>query len=153
MKKLGVIIAAVVLAAGMSYVAFAESASLNVSVTALPKLEISVSTPSIDFGSVEPEVPVVRSNAVTVTIKSNRAFSYSYTATDFTSGSESYTIGILEYRNAGSDNFTPFSNSGTFETWPNRGTKSYTYDYRLMVPYDMAPGAYAATITYTAVQL
>lgn len=152
MKKLGVVLAALILVAGMSYVAFAESAGVNVTVTALPKLEISVSTPNVSFGSLVPEVPTTISNAVAVTVKSNRPFTYSYTATDFTSGTDTYSISILEYANAGSGSFVPFSNSGVFETWPNRGTKTYVYDYRITLPYDMAPGDYAATITYTAVQ-
>ncbi|MCX7831809.1 MAG: hypothetical protein N2440_02785, partial [Actinobacteria bacterium] len=126
MKKLGVLLAALVLAAGMSYAAFAESANVNVTVNALPKLEITVSTPQVNFGSLEPETPKTISNAVSVTVKSNRPFTYSYTATDFVSGGDSYSIGILKWANAGSGNFTSFANSGTFETWPNRGTKTYT---------------------------
>lgn len=152
MKKLGVLLAALVLVAGMSYAAFAVDASLNVNVNALPKITITVSTPSVNFGDLEPETPVTISDAVAVTVKSNRPFTYSYTATDFTGASGSYSIGILKYANAGSGNFVPFANSGVFETWPNTGTKTYRYDYQIEVPYDMAAGNYSATITYTAVQ-
>lgn len=152
MKKFGVLLAALVLVAGMSYAAFGEDASLNVSVNAVPKLTITVDNPAVDFGSIEPETPTTIANAVTVTVKSNRPFDYSYTATDFSSGVESYTIGILEYAPAGSGSFTAFSNAGTLATDVGRGVKRYTYDYRINIPYDMAPGAYTATITYTAVQ-
>jgi|GEM_PF-5600838 len=152
MKKVGVLLAALVLMAGMSYTAFGEDASLNVNVNAVPKLTITVSTPVVDFGNVEPETPTTIAGAVTVTVKSNRPFDYSYTATDFSSGTDSFTIGILEYAPSDSGSFTAFSNSGTLATNVGRGAKTYTYDYRINVPYDMAAGAYTATITYTAVQ-
>jgi hypothetical protein len=152
MKKLGVLLAALVLVAGMSYAAFAENATLNVSVNAVPKLTITVSTPSVNFGNLEPETPTTIANAVTVTVKSNRPFDYSYTATDFSSGADTYTIGILEYAPAGSGSFTAFSNAGTLATNEGKGVKTYSYDYRINIPYDMAAGAYSATITYTAVQ-
>lgn len=151
MKKVGVVLAALVLLAGMTYAsAFAESASVNVSVTANPKLTIQTSTSAVNFGAIDPDTPTTVSNAVTVTVKSNKPFDYSYTATDFSSGTDSFAISNLEY-NDGSG-WVAFSNGGVLGTNIGRGVKQFSYDYRVTIPWDVPPGAYNATITYTAVQ-
>lgn len=150
MKKFGIFLSALVLIAGMSYAAFAESAAVNVQVTANPKLTIEVSTPAVNFGAVDPEVEHVISNAVKVTVKSNKPFNYSYSATDFIQGSDSYSIGILQYDDG--SGWKQFQSNETLGTNIGRGVKNWNYSYKITVPYDMADGTWNASITYTAVQ-
>ncbi len=153
MKKAGVILAALVLITGMIYSAYAVDANVSVQVNPNPKITIETDTGLVNFGNIDPGNPVEISPAVSVTVKSNKKFDLSYTATDFTSGSNSFGVNNMEYKKSGGT-YVAFSNGPVLlEDSMNPGIRNVTYDYRLTVPWDVAPETtYTAVITYTAVQ-
>lgn len=154
MKKLGVMLAALVLIAGMSVVAFAADATVQVKVKPNPKITIETDVSEVDFGSIDPDTPTTINNAVTVRVKTNKPYDLSYTATDFTDGTNTMPISNLEYADAGTGSWTAFANGPVYlVTDGPRGVDTHTYDFRITVPWDVAPDAvYTASITYTAVQ-
>lgn len=155
MKKAGVVLAALVLVTGMMYSAFARRASTDVSVQANPKPKITIETDTsnVNFDSIDPGTPTERAPAVTVRVKSNKSFDLSYAATDFTSGTNSFSVSNLEYKKTGGS-YASFSNGPVLlEDSMKPGIRTVTYDYRLTIPWDVPPEAtYTAVITYTAVQ-
>lgn len=154
MKKVGVVLAALVLIAGMSVAAFAADATLQVKVKPKPKITIETDVSEVNFGELDPDTPTTIANAVSVTVKSNKPYDLSYTATDFTDGTNTMPISNLEYADAGSDSWTAFANGPVYLVVDGqRGRHTYGYDFRITVPWDVAPDAtYTASITYTAVQ-
>lgn len=156
MKKLGVILAAFILVSGLSYAVFAQpenEKTVTVAVKPNPKITLTTDRTAVSFGQIDPDVPTIISPAVKVEVKSNRKFTLGYRATDFSNGSESFSVSNLEYNGNGTvGSYVPFSSNGTILT-DSRGVKRYTYDYRLTVPWEVSPDAtYTASITYTAVQ-
>lgn len=154
MKKLGVMLAALVLIAGMSLAAFAADATVQVKVKPKPKITIETDVSEVNFGELDPDTPTTINNAVTVRVKTNKPYDLSYTATDFTDGTNTMPISNLEYADAGSGSWTAFANGPVYlVTDGPRGVDTLTYDFRITVPWDVAPEAtYTASITYTAVQ-
>lgn len=153
MKKAGIILAALVLIAGMVYSAYAVDAFVSVQVRPKPKITIETDTGLVNFGDIDPGTPIETSSAVTVRVKSNKSFDLSYSATDFSSGSNSFAVSNMEYRKSGGS-YVAFGNGPVLlEDSMPRGVRTVTYDYRLTVPWDVPPEAtYTAVITYTAVQ-
>lgn len=155
MKKVGIILAVLILSFGVSYVAFAVDASpLAVKVTPKPMIKIETDTSEVDFGQIDPDTPTVVSNAVNVTVKSNKPYDLSYTATDFTDGTNSMDISNLEYADAGSGSYVQFANGPVnLAADQPRGRNDFIFDYQITVPWNIPPETtYVANITYTAVQ-
>lgn len=153
MKEAGVILAALVIITGMFYSAYAVDTNVSVQANPSPKITIQTDTGLVSFGNIDPGDPVEISPAVSVTVKSNKRFDLSYTATDFTSGSNSFGVNNMEYKKSG-DSYAQFANGPVLlEDSMNPGIRNVTYDYRLTIPWDVAPETtYTAVITYTAIQ-
>jgi hypothetical protein len=155
MKRVGILLAALILVGGSVFAAYAVDAPVVVTATANQKITIETNTATVNFGAIDPGTPTTKNNAVTVTVKSNKPYNVSYTATDFVAGTWSFPVSNMEFNGPGSGgSWAAFSNSGSLLVGEARGTKSYTYDYRLTIPWDVDPdNPYSATITYTAVQI
>lgn len=159
MKKLGVILSIAILLPAYSAYAFAEQDPTSVSVSLKPKITIAVDTPNVGFGDMEPatskELDAANgSYAVWVTVKSNEPWDYTYTATDFT-GSDTFGVNHLSYKDDSASAYTDFSNSATLATGVTRGAKQY--DYKLTfndtdADWRIPSGNYSSTVTYSAVQ-
>lgn len=155
MKRVGIILAALILVGGSVFAAYAVDAPVVVTAKANQKITIETNTATVNFGAIDPGTPTTLNGAVTVTVKSNKPYNVSYSATDFVAGTWSFPVSNLEFNGPGSGgSWAPFSNNGSLLAGEQRGTKSYTYDYRLTIPWDVDPdNPYQATITYTAVQI
>jgi hypothetical protein len=109
--------------------------TVNVSATVNARLLLTVDTPDVGqtvaFGNVTPGNTY---NApVTVNVKSNRLF-------DLTIG-KAGQVAQLGFTTTVADSLAHA-----------RGDHNFADDYQLQVPWDTAPGAYAASVTYTVVQ-
>jgi hypothetical protein len=111
--------------------------TVTVSATINSKLVMEVTTPgaaqSVDFGALDPGSTVA--TGVAVTVWSNKAFQFSSAA-----GGSASLMGLSTV--AFSPNWTKTNNAG----------RAFADTYTLNVPWDTDPGAYTATVTYTAVQ-
>jgi hypothetical protein len=109
--------------------------TVNVSATVNARLQLTVDTPdlgqTVAFGNVVPE-NLYNAN-VDVNVKSNRDYAL--------------TIG-----KTGDVAALGFTTSVLNDPTHPRGDHTFNDDYQLQVPWDTAPGNYAATVTYTVVQ-
>ena len=155
MKKAGIILAVFILVLSLSLVAMADTVNVQVKVRVKPKLIITLLTsPTVQFPDIAPEETTELASAIQIQVKSNKSYTYSYTATDFTNDanpSDTFAISYLEYD--GGSGYTAYANSGTLGTNEPSGVNNYTYDLRLDVPWTAtADATYTASITYSAVQ-
>lgn len=151
MKKVGIILAVFIFLASLSLMAMAD-VNVAVKVKPNPKLIMELqSDPTVSAGSLDPETTWTQANAIQIRVKSNKPYTYSYTATDFSDGINTFSISNLEYDDG--SGYTAYSNSGTLGNNEPRGVNNYSYDLRLVVPWDAVPDTtYTANITYSAVQ-
>lgn len=98
-------------------------------------------------------------NGVVVTVKSNKSWTGSVSASPNTGTSRSLTIesGALRYNTSSPRDYwdaalsPAFSTSGTdFEVTGTKGVHTYNYFYNLRVNWDDDPGTLSSTVTYSA---
>ena len=144
MKRTAVI-ALVVVCMMFGVVAYATAAaqpasgSVAVSASANPKIEISLSDPSINFGSVDPGVatPAIPIRE-TITVSSNKVWDLS--------------IGFGGNAAIGSNTMGLTTTLAAFTNGAKGFGNTYVDDYQVNVPYTTAAGALSGTVSYTATQ-
>ncbi|MDO8964971.1 MAG: hypothetical protein Q7W30_10850 [Coriobacteriia bacterium] len=108
-----------------------DSKTVTVNATVNPMLTLTVSTATVDFGVVDPEMTYTKN--VTVTVKSNKKYDISKTM-----GVNAASIGL--------------STSFADKIGEARGTTAYPDTYTLFVPFTAGDGALTTTVQYSAVQ-
>ncbi len=132
-----------------------EQPNINIIRPMASTIEVSISTSSINFGTVIPETQYTLNSAMVLTIQSSATYVLSYTASNFETADGFYTfpIGSLE------DTWVGSGNTGTQPWLPvvntnpgisiSKGRRTHTYSYRLTVPPTAEPGLYTSVITYS----
>ncbi|MDI7276381.1 MAG: hypothetical protein QME94_10405 [Anaerolineae bacterium] len=166
-------IVALALALIVAVPAQADTATVTVTAVLLDKFSLSISTPTADFGNVEPEGAPAGYNladvgsfyvwdnggsGLVVTVKSNRIWNGTFSAAEST-GTSGLTIAGADLRY---DTVRPADYSEaaadpaftvapiTWETNHGRGVASYSYYYSLEVTWVDAPGTFSSVVTYSA---
>lgn len=141
-------------------VAYANAAATTVNVTAAVNnvfsMNIAGSSVSFDMGALDPDVEVAAGTSPAITVKSNKPYSLSTKATDFSDGGTN-TMAASKMSFAVSGDATvakrAFSTSDYAITAAGaRGVRTYTSALFLTPGWDTAPANYSGTITYTALQ-
>jgi len=158
MLVVGLILAAVGFSAGAGA---ATTGSVSFTFTLLTHQELTIAYSSgsaVSFGNVDPEVPTVAANYVTINVKSNKPYDLRYNAPgDFTSGTSTIPITRMDWGTAGTGPWTAFTSSQT--TVVTNHAKStglgdnFNYYYRLTCQYEDDPtgGAYTGTVEYEVI--
>ncbi|MDI6900985.1 MAG: hypothetical protein QMC79_04765 [Anaerosomatales bacterium] len=140
MKKT-MIIAAVVLSMVLGIVAYAyavDSNPVTVSATVNPRIQLSLTSTALDFGTVLPEDTATLST--TLNVRSNT----DYTITRAATGDDLATLLGLSISGV------PLSASQPKA--PAAAGQDHTDDYSINVPWTTDPGSYTADYVYTVVQ-
>ena len=145
--KRTIVIALIVVCMMFGVVAYATEATtsagpVNVSVTANPKLTLTLDTTIVTFPSVDPGTPVTISDAVKVTVKSNTTWGLTAAVADAS------LIGLSR----GGVGATKLPLAGLAAQAKTSGT-TYGDDYTINLPWSYTPGTFTniASVTYTAV--
>ena len=151
MKKTLVLALAAIMVLGVAGAAFAESVTyttpasnsanpVDVKATVNAKIELTVATPdaaqAVEFGAVDPGVAV--SDSVTVTVKSNKA----WTGTSSLAG-DATDIGLTT---------STSTDWATMSGYGAKGVHNFTDVYEINVPWTTDPGDYVGTVVYTVTQ-
>ena len=150
------LLSAMLIAAGVALQfgggATAEASAVTVQVNSLEQITLTMGNPTVDFGSMQPGTAVTSATPVEFTVNSNVPYDLSYSASglDVTRG---FPLSCLKWGLAadGSD-AAPLNQTGAFlANEPKVTARSITHYYTLDMPWSASPGAYAASVIYTAV--
>ncbi|HHY38363.1 MAG TPA: hypothetical protein GX507_05485 [Clostridia bacterium] len=160
MKKASMLVLAILLIslAAMVQMDAAETVqaanTVSVTVTAKEKITLTMADATIDFEQLDPGTTTTSNTAITANVRSNKAWDLTYTASgmDPDAGMPLSQLkwGVL------SNGFdaTSFAASGTFLSnqpkAPSNAGQDITHYYTIEVPWTADPGAYSATVTYSA---
>lgn len=153
MKKTA-FIAAAVAAMVLGIFAYAGAATpatgtVTVKANVNPKLELTLSSNTIDFGPVDPGT--TGSSAETLTVKSNKSFTVSRGAETGFSTDDASAVKATSLSEALGLTLTgaPFDGS---VTQPKGGNTTLTDTYSYNIPWTTNPANYSANYTYTVTQ-
>lgn len=128
--------------------------TVTVSVTAKEKIVLTMADVTINFGAVDPGTTTTSPTAVGANVRSNKSWDLTYTASGMDPDA-GMPLGQLKWgsQSNGSD-ATSFTESGTFLSnqpkAPSNAGQDITHYYTLEVPWTADPGAYSASVTYSA---
>jgi len=150
------ILAVILLLSGLlaaTSAAFADTTG-QVTVTANvgEELILTLSTNSVDFGSVVPSVgSYIKDPAVTATVQSNVNWVLDHRATALEHEGGQHSLPPLQYADSGSSSFSDFPTTDTqVKNGEPTAGESHTFAYKITVPWtNTPPGQYSGTVTYT----
>ena len=164
-RKKAVILALVVVGAlgiFMCSGAFAAtSATVTVSATINPTIELTMPTTSVTWTGAQALPGTTVTAPITASVNSNRKWTLKVTKNhDLQNAGASETIPSADFTftstappsGTGQPTNTEFGTDITVATGVRGSSQSTTITYRLAVPWDQAPDTYTATHTYTATQ-
>jgi len=129
----------------------ASAAQVDVTVTAKEKISLIMSNVNINFGSLDPGTIVTSSTPVQAVVKSNKRWDLTYKASGMDEAA-GMPLGQLKWgtQSDGQD-ASSFNPTGTFiSNQAKTSGYSVTHYYTIDVPWTADPGAYSATVTYSA---
>lgn len=130
---------------------------VTLSAKTIPKIRMTIDAPAVDFGTLDPGVPVTKSPACAFTVRSNKSYLYVLSSPAAFTGGAGPDISHLEWDRLGAppNGFLPCW-EGDIDTHlfaSKTSGRNYTYALRLTFGYDEDPEVqYSAELTATAMQ-
>lgn len=133
----------------------AEAANtVSVTVTASQKITLTMADATLDFGNLDPGTTTTAPTAVTANVRSNKAWDLTYTASGMNEAAGMPLSQLKWGTEADGSGATSFAATGTFLSnqpkAPSSAGQDVTHYYTIEVPWSADPGAYSATVTYSA---
>lgn len=131
----------------------AKAATVSVSVTAREKITLTMEDQTLNFGQLDPGTTMTSATPVTGDVRSNKTWYLTYTASGMNDAA-GMPLGQLKWGvQANGSDAASLSASGTFlSTMAKTQSYNFSHYYTIEVPWTADPGAYSATVTYTATQ-